>query len=98
MVLMNYSRSLIDGFTFLTLVVTAANLLLYLFCAMALLVLWRRGQRLTGDLLVLGLLGSAYCLFALVGMGQEPAVWGVVLGLAGLPLYASLRRRKVATG
>ena len=95
---MNYSRSLIDGFTFLTLVVTAANLPLYLFCAMALLVLWRRGQRLTGDLLVLGLLGSAYTVFAMVGMGQEPFLWGIVLGLAGLPMYAVLRRRKVAAG
>lgn len=98
MVLMNYSRSLIEGFTFLTLVVTAANLPLYLFCAIALLVLWRRGQRLTSDLLVLGLLGSAYTVFAMVGMGQEPFLWGIVLGLAGLPMYAVLRRRKVAAG
>ena len=98
MVLMNYSRSLIDGFTFLTLVVTAANLPLYLFCALALVVLWKRGQRLTRDLLVLGLLGSAYSVFAMVGMGQEPFLWGVVLGLAGLPVYASLRRRRAAAG
>ena len=41
--LMNYSRSLVEGFTFLSVVVTAANLPLYLFCAGALLVLWRRG-------------------------------------------------------
>ena len=43
MVLMNYSKSLVEGFTFLTLVVTAANLPLYLFCAIALVVLARRG-------------------------------------------------------
>jgi UDP-N-acetylglucosamine acyltransferase len=36
MVLMNYSKSLVEGFTFLTLVVTAANLPLYLCCALAL--------------------------------------------------------------
>ena len=42
MVLMNYSKSLVQGFTFLTLVVTAANLPLYLFCAIALVLLWRR--------------------------------------------------------
>ena len=44
MVLMNYSKSLVEGFTFLTLVVTAANLPLYLLCAFALVVLWRRGH------------------------------------------------------
>jgi APA family basic amino acid/polyamine antiporter len=93
MVLMNYSRSLIEGFTFLTLVVTAANLPLYLFCAAALVVLWKRGQRAPRDLLTLGVLGSAYTLFALVGMGREPFVWGVVLGLAGVPVYVWLRRQ-----
>ena len=41
---MNYSKSLVEGFTFLTLVVTAANLPLYLFCAIALVVLARRGR------------------------------------------------------
>ena len=44
MMLMNFSKSLVEGFTFLTLVVTAANLPLYLFCAIALVVLARRGQ------------------------------------------------------
>ena len=62
------------------------------------MVLWRRGRRLTNDLLVLGLLGAGYSVFALVGMGQEPFLWGIVLGLAGLPVYASLRRRRVAAG
>jgi APA family basic amino acid/polyamine antiporter len=95
MVLMNYSKSLVDGFTFLTLVVTAAGLPLYLFCAWALVVNWRRGGRgLPADLLVLGLLGTAYAVFAFVGLGQEPFLWALVLGAAGLPLYALLRRRR----
>jgi len=97
MVLMNYSRSLVEGFTFLTLVVTAANLPLYLFCAFALVVLWRRGaRRLPGPLLALGVLGTAYTVFAFVGLGREPFVWALVLGAAGLPIYAVMRRRRVA--
>jgi APA family basic amino acid/polyamine antiporter len=94
MVLMNYSKSLVEGFTFLTLVVTAANLPLYFFCAFALVVLWRRGvRRLPGDLLVLGLLGTAYTVFAFVGLGREPFLWALALGAAGLPLYALMRKR-----
>jgi APA family basic amino acid/polyamine antiporter len=95
MVLMNYSKSLVEGFTFLTLVVTAANLPLYLFCAYALVVLWRRGAaRLPGDLLVLGLLGTAYTVFAFIGLGREPFLWALVLGAVGLPLYLLMRRRR----
>jgi len=95
MVLMNYSKSLVEGFTFLTLVVTAANLPLYLFCAWALVVLWRRGERrLPGDLLVLGLLGTAYAVFAFIGLGREPFLWALALGAIGLPLYALMRKRR----
>jgi APA family basic amino acid/polyamine antiporter len=95
MVLMNYSRSLVDAFTFLTLVVTAANLPLYLFCAFALVVLWRRGvRRLPGQLLTLGLLGTAYAVFAFIGLGREPFLWALALGAVGLPFYALMRRRQ----
>ncbi len=88
MVLMNYSKSLVAGFTFLTLVVTAANLPLYLFCAMALAVCWKRGERpRSSDFLVLGLLGTAYSIFAFIGLGRELFLWSLVLAAAGLPIY-----------
>jgi APA family basic amino acid/polyamine antiporter len=95
MVLMNYSKSLVEGFTFLTLVVSAANLPLYLLCAFALLVLARRGTaRLPGDLWVLGVLGTAYSVFAFVGLGREPFLWAIALGAAGLPVYLLMRLRQ----
>jgi APA family basic amino acid/polyamine antiporter len=92
MLLMNYSRSLVEGFTFLTLVVTAANLPLYLFCALALVILRRRGEAAPRDLLVLGVLGTAFSILAFVGIGREPFLWALVLGAAGLPLYFLLLR------
>lgn len=95
MVLMNYSKSLVDGFTFLTLVVSAANLPLYLLCGVSLLVLWRRGAgKLPPGLLVPGALGTLYTLFASVGLGRETVQWALVLGAAGVPLYFLLRWRK----
>ena len=94
MVLMNYSKSMVEGFTFLSQVVTAANLPLYLLCAIALVVLTRRGDRkLPGSLFVLGILGTAYVVFAFIGLGREPFVWSLVLGVAGLPLYWLMRKR-----
>lgn len=86
MLLMNYSKSLVEAFTFLTLVVTAANLPLYLFCAAALLVLWHRETNSRRGLLVLGMLGVLYTAFAFVGLGREPFLWAVVLAAAGLPI------------
>lgn len=92
MVLMNYSKSMVDGFTFLTQVVTAANLPLYLLCAFALVMLARRGERkLPASLFVLGILGTAYVIFAFIGLGGEPFLWSLVLGAAGLPLYWLMR-------
>ncbi len=93
MVWMSYSRSLVDEFTFITRVVTAANLPLYLCCSLALAPLWRRGA-VAGKVLVMGMLGVLYVIFAFVGMGHEPFLLGLVLIAAGLPLYAIMRHRK----
>ena len=59
MVLMNYNRSLVQGFAFMSVIVTAANLPLYLMSSVALAVLAWRGRRpLSRDLLALGLFGA----------------------------------------
>ncbi|HET9693889.1 MAG TPA: amino acid permease [Steroidobacteraceae bacterium] len=98
MLLMNYSKSLVEGFTFLTLVVTAANLPLYLLCAFALVVLARRGERrVPAGVRVLGVLGTAYSIFAFVGLGREPFLWSLALAAAGLPVYWMLRGRRTST-
>lgn len=95
--LMNYSRSLVEGFTFLSVVVTAANLPLYLFCAGALLVLWQRGPALLPRAAWLaGLAGAAYSVFAFVGVGLEAFLWALVLVSAGIPLYGWRRLRQPA--
>ena len=98
MVLMNYSESAVTGFTFLSTVVTAANLPLYLGCSLALGVLWWRGQRDAGrDLLVAAVLGVGYAIFAFVGMGARPFWLALALMVAGLPLYFFLRHLRNRT-
>jgi basic amino acid/polyamine antiporter, APA family len=88
MVGLNFSRTLVEGFTFLSLVVTGAALPLYLACALALVWVARRevGAAVSRDYLLLGLAGAGYSLFAFVGMGAEAFLWALALGAAGLPI------------
>ncbi|MEO6263411.1 MAG: amino acid permease [Luteimonas sp.] len=96
MVLMSYSKSLVEGFTLMTTVVTAANLPLYLCCALALAMMWWRGQRpASRDLLMLAVPGTIYVLFVFIGLGHEPFWYAVALAAAGLPVYAVMRWQRV---
>ncbi|MBN8713561.1 MAG: amino acid permease [Xanthomonadales bacterium] len=94
MVVMSYSRSLVDAFTFITLMVTAVNLPLYLGCGLALLVLWRRGT--VARVLPVAVIAVAYVLFAFIGIGGEPFLYALGLGAVGLPLYVLMRWRRKA--
>jgi APA family basic amino acid/polyamine antiporter len=95
MIVMNYNQALIKLFTFLTLLVTIANLVPYLFCAMAALLLMRRkgaAVPLTPVRATVLLVASAYSLWAIYGAGHEAVSWGFLLLLSGLPIYVWLRR------
>lgn len=92
MIAMTFSRTLVDSFVFLTNVVTAATLPLYLFCSLALLRLWRRKRgEASLELPIIGLLGIAFAVFAFRGMGAEASLWALVFAAAGVPLYAWMR-------
>lgn len=93
MIYMSYDKSLVDGFTYLSTVVTAANLPLYLLCAMALIVVWRRlGTRAKAEMWVMSLLSIAFVIWAFIGMGHEPFVMALGLAAAGLPVYWFMRK------
>lgn len=95
-VVMNYSQSLVGAFTFITLAVTAANLPLYLGCALALIVLWRRGMAADPARRVLpaAVVGILFVAFAFAGAGREPFLLALALIVVGLPLYAFMRLRR----
>ena len=85
----NYSRSLVSLFTFSILLSTAATLLPYFVGSAAWLL---RGD---GRGRLLAALALAYSAYALFGAGHEALLWGAVLLLAGLPIYAWMRRTTV---
>jgi basic amino acid/polyamine antiporter, APA family len=92
--LMNYSKSLVEGFTFLTIVITAANLPLYLCCALALVLIWRRDRgAVPRALLWVGLGGAIYTVFVFFGVGLEPFLLALALAACGLPFYLWRRFR-----
>jgi len=97
LVLANFHGSMAQVFRLFILVATSANLVAYLVCSLALLVLMRRGglgeaQRGTPGLAVAGALGALYSLWAIAGAGKEATLWGAALLAASLPVYALTRR------
>jgi APA family basic amino acid/polyamine antiporter len=87
LVLANFSHSLVSLFTFSILLSTAATLLPYVVSSAA----WLRRGAPRGR--IVALLALLYSLYALVGTGAESLLWGGALVLAGLPVFAWMRRR-----
>ncbi len=98
LVLLNVHRTLVGVFTFFVLLATTASLAAYLACSLALVRLQARDKtrrRRSGLALgILGCVGAVYSLGALAGAGMEAVLWGLALLLAGVPVYAWLRRAR----
>jgi APA family basic amino acid/polyamine antiporter len=93
--LMNYSASLVGAFTKLSLIVSAANLPLYVCCSFALFALLRRNAAgLSPALWFAGFGGIAFAAFAFFGVGWVPFIWALVLSLLGVPVYFWMRHRQ----
>lgn len=90
LVAMNYSRGLVELFTFIILLATLSTLVPYTFCSLAGIILHRRDRSMswsTGATVVSGL-AFIYALFAIGGAGPDVVFSGFLLLMAGLPVYA----------
>jgi APA family basic amino acid/polyamine antiporter len=95
--IMNYSATLVGAFTKLSLIVSAANLPLYVCSSFALFYLLSRSPAgLSPALWIAGAGGIAFSAFAFFGVGWEPFIWALALALAGVPIYFWMRRRRPA--
>jgi APA family basic amino acid/polyamine antiporter len=99
LILANYQKSMVSVFTFMILLSTTACLVLYAVCSAALLRLqWTQKlgtlRRGTLPLAIVGILATAYSLWAIVGAGAEAVLWGAALLLLGVPLYYWFRRSR----
>lgn len=95
LVAMNYSRSLVDLFTFIILLSTLSTLIPYAFCALAVWLMPGLPRPALGAGLV-SIFAFIYAMFAIYGAGQETVFYGFLLLMAGLPVYAWLRLTNTA--
>jgi APA family basic amino acid/polyamine antiporter len=93
LVAMNYSRGLVDLFTFIILLATLSTLVPYAFCALA---VWLMpGQPVpAGTAAIVCAVAFVYALFAIGGAGAETVFYGFLWLLAGLPMYVWVVRRR----
>jgi APA family basic amino acid/polyamine antiporter len=97
MLLFNYSGapSLVSVFNFAILLATLANLIPYVFCSLAEILMRRaRGERhlMHRRHHVIAAVAFLYSAWAIYGAGAQTVLLGFMLLLAGIPLYVWLRR------
>ncbi|HWL35579.1 MAG TPA: amino acid permease [Frankiaceae bacterium] len=98
LMLTNYNASLVTRFTDMILLATLATLIPYAYTAgadMLLLATDRAAfsaKRLAVDLTV-AVVAFAYAVWTIVGAGYQAVAWGIVLLLAGIPVYVWIKWR-----
>jgi basic amino acid/polyamine antiporter, APA family len=98
LVAMNYSKSLVDQFTFIILLATLTTVVPYAFAAAAevyLFIVERErfpGRRLVRDTVVAAL-GFAYAIFAIWGIGWDIIGKGFLLLMVGIPVFVYMSWR-----
>jgi APA family basic amino acid/polyamine antiporter len=90
LIAMNYTRGLVDLFTFIILLATLSTLVPYSFCSVAGLL--NRDFRRRPSPSVVHVLAFAYSLWAIAGAGADVVYWGFLLLIAGLPVYVTVKR------
>lgn len=98
---MNYSKSLVEQFTFLITLATLAALTTYLFSIVSEAVISlkdRTSKRLPVGSIVLSLLAFLYTIWAIIGAGYEVVCYGSLLFLGSAPLYALIRLQRKRQG
>ncbi|HET8952355.1 MAG TPA: hypothetical protein VFN44_17665, partial [Solirubrobacteraceae bacterium] len=96
LMLMNYTKGLVDAFTFVILLATLTTLVPYAFSAAAQAWLWLvEGEefdiRHMARDVVIATLAFAYSLWAIAGAGNDIVTKGFLLLLGGIPVYIGMR-------
>jgi APA family basic amino acid/polyamine antiporter len=95
LIALNFSRGLVQLYTFIILLATLSTLVPYAFCSLAAFLISRRDPRarLSAGAKAVCAGAFAYSIWAIVGAGLQVVVWGALLLAAGLPVYMFVKRR-----
>ena len=104
LIAMNYSKDLVQTFTFLILLATLAALVPYVFASMTGLMMALRERlalRAGGEgvgapplgRMTVSALAFGFSLWAIAGAGADTVFWGFLMLLAGIPVYVAMRAR-----
>jgi APA family basic amino acid/polyamine antiporter len=96
--LMNYTKGLVEQFRFLILLSTLTSLVPYLFSMASYIVIRMQQKHLNNkgwlSSIIISLLAFAFAFWAIAGAGQEIVYWGFLLLMAGVPFYVWIIRKR----
>ena len=98
LIVMNYTKSLVEKFTFIILLATLATLVPYVFCSLAELKLLLQKRELYDHRklikpLIIVILAFLYSMWAIAGAGIKVILWGMSLFLAGIIIFFWIRKK-----
>jgi APA family basic amino acid/polyamine antiporter len=94
---MNYTRGLVETFTFIILLSTMTCLAPYIFCSFSEIVIRlkhrdRYQTQMIPKIAMLSLPAFLYSAWAITGLGKMTILWGLVLLAGGVPVYAVTKK------
>ncbi|GAA0079079.1 amino acid permease [Clostridium sp. CTA-5] len=92
LLIMNYQKSMVSAFTFITILATLSFLPVYLLTVSAEMMLMFKGKtdfsfKMFIKKSIIPLLAFIYSIWTIYGSGAETVMWGFVLMLIGIPFY-----------
>ena len=87
----NYTKGLVEQFKFLILMTTSTILIPYIFCTASYMIMRFRlpfqSYKFLVSAILLASLTFVFCIWIMLGLGQETVFWGFFLTLTSVPIY-----------
>lgn len=95
--LMNYTKGLVEQFKFLILLATLTAVIPYLFSIVAYAIIKFRKENISSNTItaiILATIAFVFSFWFVAGTGEETVYWGFLLMLAGIPLYVWMKYKQ----
>ncbi len=91
---LNYTKSLVDAFTFMMKLSTLSVLTPYVLSAISLLILiYRKEKKIPLSKTIISGVSILFCIWVIIGCGAETVLWGFALLVLGIPFYLYLTKK-----